>query len=414
MAGEARGYPAVGRGPDLGLEDPSHGALGEPSPGGHLAVEEYLHGADRVVRLPGRHGGEPPTGFRLDGGTYSRAVDLQVERGPVRDEGAPALERLQPRLVLEGSAGVGVHAVGAADEPVGAGGGGQAYAGVEHAVVDVVLCVHPVGVEQVECVQLAQHGGDRGLHAPAVVAPDDHAALPVGIVAGVDEGRIVRVEGVHERSPADRVNHVADVEQHDVAVPDIPSVGVVAVLLAALDVVVCGGELGKEARSVLVARVLEVPALEDADGRHAEVLDAGVEPEALVWPLLLLVVVEVRIAGMPALERELVPALHPDVGGHHAARRDVQVQRGGGVLGAALGHDPRSAPRGVNLESTVRVEEGRARADLQDRVGWMYGLAGGDEDLDTRRDRLPGRGVCDGPGYLWHLSTLTCVIVRSS
>ena len=138
----------------------------------------------------------------------------------------------------------------------------------------------------------------------------------------------------------------------------------------------------------------------------------GVEPEALVGPLLLLVVVEVRIAGMPALERELVPALHPDVGGHHAARRDVQVQRGGGVLGAALGHDPRGAPGRFNLEGAVGVEERRAGADLQDSVRRMYGLAGGDEDLYTRRDRLPGRGVDDGPGYLWHLSTLICVILR--
>ena len=93
--------------------------------------------------------------------------------------------------------------------------------------------------------------------------------------------------------------------------------------------------------------------------------------------------------------------------------RDVQVQRGGGVLGAALGHDPRSAPRGVNLESAVRVEEGRAGADLQDRVGWMYGLAGGDEDLYTRRDRLAGRGVDDGTCDLWHRWTLTCVICAS-
>ena len=128
-------------------------------------------------------------------------------------------------------------------------------------------------------------------------------------------------------------------------------------------------------------------------------------------PLLLLVVVEVRIAGMPALERELVPALHPDVGGHHAARRDVQVQRSGGIFGAALGHDPRGAPGRFNLEGAVGVEERRARADLQDSVRRMYGLAGGDEDLYTRRDRLAGRGVYDGPGYLWHLSTCICVFV---
>ena len=53
---------------------------------------------------------------------------------------------------LVGGAGVDVDAVAGADEPVGAGAGGEGEAAVEEGVPDVLLGVPPVGVEEIEGV----------------------------------------------------------------------------------------------------------------------------------------------------------------------------------------------------------------------------------------------------------------------
>ena len=82
-------------------------------------------------------------------------------------------------------------------------------------------------------------------------------------------------------------------------------VGVVAGLLAALHVVVSVGVLVHHAGGVLVRGVLEVPALQDADSGHAQVFDAGVEGQPLVGPRLVLVVVDVGVAGVPAALGEI-------------------------------------------------------------------------------------------------------------
>jgi hypothetical protein len=138
------------------------------------------------------------------------------------------------------------------------------------------------------------------------------------------------------------MDDVADIKQHDMPVSDaMGGHGIVPVLLAALDVVVCRGELGQHAGSILVGGVLQVPALEYAHRRHAQVLHARVEPEPLIGALLVLVVVDMGVAGVPTLVAELRPALHYDVHGHGATRGDFDVDPSGRILGAPLDDDAR-------------------------------------------------------------------------
>ena len=105
----------------------------------------------------------------------------------------------------------------------------------------------------------------------------------------------------------------------------VGTLGVVPVLLAALDVVVGRREVGQHAGGVLVGRILQVPPLQDAHRGHPEVFDAGIELQALVGPLLLLVVVDVGVAGVPALVSQTRPALQLHVDGHSALSGGFQV-----------------------------------------------------------------------------------------
>ena len=106
------------------------------------------------------------------------------------------------------------------------------------------------------------------------------------------------------------------------AVPDaVRPQRVVAVFLTALHVVVGRRELVEEAGGVLVGGVLKLPPLQDADGRHSQVLDAGIEGEAVVGALLLLVVVDVGVAGVPSLLAKLGPPLHLQLDGSRALKR---------------------------------------------------------------------------------------------
>ena len=218
----------------------------------------------------------------------------------------------------------------------------------------------------------------------------------MSVVAGVGEGGIVGVEGIHEEAATDGVDDVADVEEHDVAVADtVGGEGVVAVFLAALDVVVGRGELVEEAGRVLVGGVLKLPALEDADGGHPQVLDAGIEGKPVVGALLLLVVVDVGIAGVPSLLAEGVPPFQFQVYGNGSLEGGVYCDLSGDVLGAALGDDLRLAATDIEVEGAVGVEEGGAGADLEQGVVWMREAPVGAGDLYARLYRFAGRLVDD-------------------
>ena len=173
------------------------------------------------------------------------------------------------------------------------------------------------------------------------------------------------------------------------------AMGVVAVFLAALDVVVGRGELVEEAGGVLVGGVFELPAFQDADGRHPQVLDAGIEREAVIGALLLLVVVDVRVAGVPALLSEGVPSLQFQLDSDGALERGVDGELGGDVLGAALGDDLHLATTDIEVERAVGVEEWRAGANLEQGVARMREIPVGADDLYASLNRLAGRLVDD-------------------
>ena len=87
-------------------------------------------------------------------------------------------------------------------------------------VPEVVFDVVPVRVEQVDGVNLAEGSGHRGLHALSVVAPDHDSTLRCGVVADIGQRRIVWRERIDQQSAGDRLDEIADIEQHDVAVAD--------------------------------------------------------------------------------------------------------------------------------------------------------------------------------------------------
>ena len=411
VAVQAGGYPAVVGNGQVGGQGPALGAGGVGLRCNDGAVEDYLRAVYGVVRMPRGARGERASGRSVHLLAWLLVGHSESEGGPVGDEGLASLEGSEPVLVVEGAARVGVDPVRGADEPIGAGRGGELDARVEHPVVDVVLGVHPLGIEEVEGVELSESRGDGGLHALSVVAPDDDAALPVSVVAGVGQGRVVGVEGVHEEAAADGVHDVADVQEHDVAVADaVRTQGVVAVFLAALDVVVGRGELVQEAGGVLVAGVLKLPALEDADGRHPQVLDARVEGEAVVGALLLLVVVDVGVAGVPSLLSEGVPTLHLQLDGDGALERRVDGDFGRNVLGAALGDDFHFAATDIEVERAVGVEERRSRADFEQGIARVREIPVGADDLYSSFNRLAGRLVDDPSRQPSHGALLSCLV----
>ena len=185
---------------------------------------------------------------------------------------------------------------------------------------------------------------------------------------------------------------------------------VVAVFLTALDVVVGRRELVQEAGGVLVGGVLKLPSFQDADCRHSQVLDAGVEGEAVVGALLLLVVVDVGVAGVPALLAKLGPPLQLELDGNSALERGIHGYLGGDILGAAFGYDLHLAATDIEVERAVRVEEGRARSHLEQGVARMREIPVGADDLYPRLHRLAGRLVYDPSRQPSHRLLLFCLV----
>ena len=171
-------------------------------------------------------------------------------------------------------------------------------------------------------------------------------------------------------------------------VPDVPWRGVVPVLLAALDVVLRRRHLGEHAGRVLVRRVVQAAAPQDANGGHPQVFNPRIESEAVVRTLLILVIVDVRVAWVPSARSEARPAPQGNVDGHGAAGWGVYGDVRGHVLRAPLDSDPGLAPGNLDAEGAVRIEERFAGADLQDGVGRVSEAPRGVEHLDAGLDPL--------------------------
>src|SRR5207247_2462241 len=116
-------------------------------------------------------------------------------------------------------------------------------------------------------VESTQCGGNRGLHSVAVVAPENDAAFRSRLVAGVDEGRVIRTGIVDQSAPADRLDHAWNMDQHDVSKANLPGPIVMATFLADVENVVVGREwVASDAEGV--RGVGQRRALEDADDEH--------------------------------------------------------------------------------------------------------------------------------------------------
>ena len=155
------------------------------------------------------------------------------------------------------------------------------------------------------------------------------------------------------------------------AVTRRPRLRVVPGLLSRLDVVMGGRKLGQHSGWVLVGGVLQVPAFQDADRSHPQVFDARVETQSFVWSGLLLVIVNVCVAGVPARILKRCPSLKLNFDRLRAIGGHVHIDFRWRVLGPSLHDYLGRAPTHFNLERAIRVKEGFSRSDLENRVRWM-------------------------------------------
>ena len=144
-----------------------------------------------------------------------------------------------------------------------------------------------------------------------------------------------------------------------------------------------------------VGGVGELAALEDADDEDRQILDARIELEAVEGAGLLLVVVDVGVAGVPALLGQLDPALERQIDLDGAVARHGEDLAERAVLGAALDEDVGLPGRQIDREGAVGVEERLAGAVLVDAVGRGAGGAGRGEHLDAGGERSRGVLVPD-------------------
>ena len=139
---------------------------------------------------------------------------------------------------------------------------------------------------------------------------------------------------------------------------------VMAVLLADVHHVMGRGELVHHADGIAIAGVVQVPALQYADAGDAEIVHQPVQAQALVGPLLLFVVVDVGVAGVPAGVRQVRPTLQGQFQIDGLALGDVEMPAQRGKLGASFHQNLRHPHRHVDGELAVAVKRRRARPDL--------------------------------------------------
>jgi len=228
----------------------------------------------------------------------------------------------------------------------------------------------------------------------------------VGVIARIAEGRVIGIKLIDQVAAADGLDRFLDAQEHDVAVALVELVLpiVVPALLTAFDMVVSGTELRQNARRVFVDGIGPVLAFDDADGRDPDIFDPGVQPEALIGPRLVLVVVNVSVARMPVPFRQIVPALYFDVDGGSALAGNVHPYSRRLVLGPAFYQNLIKTTWCVQDELAIAVEERDAGSDLEKRIGRMNESPLYGENLDPSGNTLAGPFVNDPSCDLWHAS----------
>ena len=171
---------------------------------------------------------------------------------------------------------------------------------------------------------------------------------------------------------------------------------------AALDVVVGIGEFVEYAGRVLVGGVVEIPAFQDRDRGHTEVLDPGIVGKTPVGVLLFFVVVDVGIAGVPAAVGKIGPAVELDVDNRIAGAIDFERFLPGCVLGAPFDQDAVVAAARVEGELAVGVEKRLARPDLPHGIGRSDVSTIGRDHLHPCLHDLARHRIMYFTSDLWH------------
>src|SRR5262249_20745069 len=190
------------------------------------------------------------------------------------------------------------------EEPVRAGADRHAHADVEIAVIRVVERAAAAAVEDVEGIKPAADRAEHVLEAEAVVAPDDGAALLLGVVDAGSQSEIVIAAAGDARAKTNGLHETLDVQEHYMAVTFAVAAEVVPVLFAVIEENACRLEGGQVADRIAVRDVVGVVlvAFEIGDEHDAEAVGGGDLPEILVGVLRgQLHEVQVRIARNQAL-----------------------------------------------------------------------------------------------------------------
>ena len=329
-------------------------------------------------------------------GAHGVIVYTQVNGGTIGDEGVARFHTGYPVFVGERATGVDIDAVVRADEPVGAGGGGQGDAAIEQFVPQVVFGVHPEGIEQIEGVQFAQCRGNGGFHTATVVTPYDNAALIAGFVAAKAQRGIVGVELRGEDvAAADGLDEVADVEEHDVPISEPPGrvFAVVAVFFADVEYVMCGGKFVHHADGIFVAGVGELSSVEDAYDGDVVAFHATVDGQTVVGAGFFFVVVDVRVARIPVVFLRVIPAVEGNFDVFDAVFRHFDYGADGLVFRAAFDQYVGASARGLNFKFAIAEEEGRAGSAFEHGFARVTKTAVGGQDVYFGVDVFAGRAV---------------------
>ena len=179
-----------------------------------------------------------------------------------------------------------------------------------------IFNIGPERIEQIHGMHLAERCRDRSFHTLSVVAPDNESILVVRLIAGIAERRIIGIELADDEPATNRVDLVANVEQHHMSVADferVRGIVIMAGFFTALNVVMRVGVLGENSRRVFVRCVVEIPTFENRHGGHSQVFNPRVVCEPTVGISFLFVVMNMGVAGVPASIRKIGPTLKLDI-----------------------------------------------------------------------------------------------------
>ena len=170
-------------------------------------------------------------------------------------------------------------------------------------------------------------------------------------------------------------------------------VGIVTAFLTAVYQTVSGGKIRHETDGIFVAGIWNFTPLQNADGGHAQIVYLRVQAQALVRFFLQLVVVDMGIARVPVLRRQIHPALQQKFCLHRAPGGYGHDLVQGFVLGTALNQDIGGTPRQIEAKFAAAVKKWDSRSHLHNTVGRMHGTSGAVQNMHLGSDRGARNGI---------------------